>query len=49
MADSGTFKTIDIFIQFQARYSGIAQEHFIHILNLYADSGKFRNLAYLGT
>ena len=34
MAYSGTFRTVDIFIQFQARYSSITQERFMHILNL---------------
>ena len=34
MAYSGIFRTIDIFSQFQARYSGITQEQFMHILNL---------------
>ena len=50
MAYSGIFKTIDIFSQFQARYSGITQEQFMLILNfIQADSGIFRTLAYLGT
>ena len=48
MADSGIFRTVDIFSQSQSRYSGITQEQFIHILNLIqADSGKFRTLVYL--
>ena len=34
MAYSGIFRTADIFSQFQARYSGIIQEQFMHILNL---------------
>ena len=34
MASSGIFRTVDIFSQFQARYSGITQEQFMHILNL---------------
>ena len=34
MAYSGIFGTIDIFSQFQARYSGITQKQFMHILNL---------------
>ena len=34
MAYSGIFRTIDIFSQFQARYSGITLEQFMHILNL---------------
>ena len=34
MAYSGIFRTIDIFSLFQARYSGITQEQFMHILNL---------------
>ena len=33
-AFSGIFRTADIFRQFQARYSGITQEQFMHILNL---------------
>ena len=50
MAYSGIFRTIDIFSQFQARYSGVTQEQFMHILNLIlADSGIFRTLTYLGT
>ena len=48
MAYSGIFRTVDIFSQFQARYSGITQEQFMHILNLVlADSDIFRTLAYL--
>ena len=31
---SGIFRTTNIFSQFQARYSGITQEPFMHILNL---------------
>ena len=34
MVYSGIFGTIDIFSQFQARYSGITQEEFMHILKL---------------
>ena len=34
MAYSDTFRTVDIFSQFQARYSGITQEQFMHTLNL---------------
>ena len=34
MAYSGIFKTVDTFSQFQARYSGITQEQFMHILKL---------------
>ena len=34
MAYSGIFRTVDIFSQFQARYSGITQEQFMHTLNL---------------
>ena len=34
IAYSGVFRTIDIFNQFQARYSGITQEQIMHILNL---------------
>ena len=50
MAYSRIFRTIDIFNQFQARYSGITQEQFMHILDLTeADSGIFTTLAYLGT
>ena len=50
LAYSSIFRTVEIFIQFQARNSGITQERFMPILNLiYADSGIFRNLAYLGT
>ena len=46
----GIFRSIDIFIHFQVRYSGITQEQFTHILNIvWADSGIFRTLAYLGT
>ena len=29
------FRIIDIFSQFQARYSGISQEQFMHILNIH--------------
>ena len=48
MAYSGIFRTVDIFSHFQARYSGITQEQFMHILNLVlADSDIFRTLAYL--
>ena len=50
MAYSAIFRTIDIFSQFQARSSGITQDQFMLILNLIqADSGIFKNLAYLGT
>ena len=50
MAYSGIFRTIDIFSQFLACYSGITQEQFQHILNLIqADSGIFRTLTNLGT
>ena len=34
MAYSGIFGTIDMFNQFQANYSGITPEQFMHILNL---------------
>ena len=34
MAYSGIFRTADIFSQFQAHYSGITQEQFMHVLNL---------------
>ena len=34
MVYSDIFRTVDIFIQFQARYSGITQEQFMNILNL---------------
>ena len=48
MAYSGIFRTVDIFSQFQARYSGFTQEQFMHILNfIWADSGIFRTKAYL--
>ena len=33
MVYSGIFRTILIFSQFQARYSGITQDPFMHILN----------------
>ena len=50
MAYSGIFITIDIFSQFQTRYSSITQEQFMHILYLiWADSGMFTTLAYIGT
>ena len=50
MADSGVFRTVEIFSQFQARYSGITQEQFMHVLNLiWADSGILRTLAYSDT
>ena len=50
MVYSRIFRTIDIFSQFQARYSGITQDQFMLILKLiHTDSGTFRNLAYLGT
>ena len=39
MAYPGIFRTVDIFSQFQARYSGFTQEQFMHILNLL---GRFR-------
>ena len=32
---SGIYRAIDIFSQFQARYSGITLEEFMHILNLF--------------
>ena len=48
MVYSGIFRTVDIFSQFQARYSGFTQEQFMHILNfIWADSGIFRTKAYL--
>ena len=48
MAYSGIFRTVDIFSQFQACYSGIAQEQCMHILNLIqADSDILRALAFL--
>ena len=34
MAYSSIFRAINIFSQFYARYSGITQEQFMHILNL---------------
>ena len=34
MAYPGIFRTVDIFSQFQAHYSGITQEQFMNILNL---------------
>ena len=34
MADSGIFRTVDLFSQPQAHYSGITQEQFMQILNL---------------
>ena len=50
MVYSGIFRTIDLFSQFQARFSGITQEQFMLILNfVQANSGIFRTLAYLGT
>ena len=50
MPYSEIFRTIDISSLFQARYSGINQEQFWHILSLVqADSGIVRTLAYLGT
>ena len=50
MAYSGIFRTGYIFSEFQAHYSGIAQEQFMHILNLIlADPGIFRTLAHLDT
>ena len=37
------FKTMDLFSQFQVRYSGITQDQFMLIVNLIqADSGMFR-------
>ena len=43
-------KIIEMCSLFQASYSGINQEQFLHILNLVqADSGIVRTLAYLGT
>ena len=48
MAYSGIFRTVGIFSQFQAHYSGITQKQFICILNLVeADSGILGRLAYL--
>ena len=48
MAYSGIFRTGDIFSQFQAHYSGITQEQFIHTLNfVYADPGISKTLTYL--
>ena len=48
IAYSGIFRTVDIFSQFHARYSGITQD--MHILNLIqADSDIFRTMAYLDT
>ena len=50
MVYSGIFRTVDIFKQFQARYSGVTQEQFMHILKLtLAASGTFRTLVYLDT
>ena len=50
MAYSGIFRTGDIFSEFLAHYLGIAQEQFMHILNLiFADPGIFRTLAHLDT
>ena len=50
MAYSGIFRTGDIVSQLQAHYSAITQEQFMHILELiYADSGMFGTLAYIGT
>ena len=50
MAYSGIFRTGYIFSEFQAHYSGIAQEQFMHILNLIlADPAIFRTLAHLDT
>ena len=50
MAYSGIFRTGDIFSEFLAHYLGIAQEQFMHILNLIlADPGIFRTLAQLDT
>ena len=50
MAHSKIFRTIDISSLFQARYSGINQEQFLHILNfVQVDSGIARNLADLVT
>ena len=34
MAYSGIFGAGDVFSQFRARYSGITQEQFMHILNI---------------
>ena len=36
MAYSGIFRTVDIFNQSQAHYSGITQEQFMHIVNVHA-------------
>ena len=50
MAYSGIFRTVDIFCQFEAHYSGITHEQFMHIPKLiYDDSGIFKTPAYLGT
>ena len=50
MAYSGIFRTVDIFCQFEAHYSGITHEHFMHIPKLiYDDSGIFKTPTYLGT
>ena len=47
MAYPGIFRTVDIFSQFQAHYSGITQEQFIYTLNLIqVESGVIRTLAY---
>ena len=34
MTYSGIFRTVDLFSQLQAHYSGITQEQFMQILNL---------------
>ena len=41
MVYPGTFRTVDIFNQFQARCSGITQEQFMHILNVLS---RFRHI-----
>ena len=50
MVYSNIFRTINLFGQFQARYSGITQEQFMLSLNfVQTDSGTFRTFACLGT
>ena len=44
---SGIFRTIDIFSQFQARYSGIIQEEFMHILNLFWQTQAYLELCLI--
>ena len=52
MVYSGIFRTIDIFSKFQARYSGIAQDQFMLIMNLfrqiqvYLEIGLFRHITF---